>query len=339
MFFLFVLLGVSAMACDKYVSNDDEVSGDGKPLYGSIQSAIDASFEGGVICVRKGSYDSFVVENYRYPNPLVITGDTDQGVANVALDSLSGSGGLVRNSSNVHIRRLVFSGGLYGIYIEDSSYVDLVSNTIFNVGQEGITITATEGRLSESVVIWGNTIFDTGLANTQYGEGIYIGNGNSDVDALVRDVEVSSNVIYRTGNEAIDIKSNTELIGVVGNRIFDIDLHFNGAITVGTEASIGAAGGYRVLDNLIYGVGNRNGYRPFAIAVGHGNAVIEDNRIMAMGANAIGICLFTTFINSEANSVYLSGNQSLDLNWMVNERCGSGGTGSDYPAVVNGEQF
>ncbi len=61
--------------------------------------------------------------------------------------------------------------------------------------------------------------------------------------------------------------------------------------------------------NVIRGVTNRMGYRAIAIALGQGDATITKNYISEPGVKFAGICLFTTFVNSSANTVTITDNE------------------------------
>jgi hypothetical protein len=170
---------------------------------------------------------------------------------------------------------------------------------------------------------------------SQYGEGIYIGDVGKDTDSPVTDVHIYKNYLYLTKNEAIDIKSNTQNIRIIENTIVDTDLKFNGAITLAVNTEYGKDSNFLISKNKIIGVSNRSGYKPIGVAIGQGNARVTDNLIVEQNPDFIGICLFSTFTNQSARTVYISGNETITAGVAEVEQCGDGGTGArDYGKFV-----
>ena len=224
---------------------------------------------------------------------------------------------------------------MYGIYAQGSSDLTLVNNTIYDVGQEGVIVKSGMSKQSLSnIVITNNIISGTGKRLAVFGEGVYIGDGNDKYNEIINNVTIENNNISNTMNEAIDIKINTKNVVIHSNNILNTNLKFNGAITVATSNRYGADSNITISHNNILGVVNRSGYRAIGIAVGQGNSLITDNLISQAGTRFVGICLFSTFVNVNANTVTLGDNYVLTNGILFLANCGHGGTGANALANV-----
>lgn len=332
-----------AETCSMYIDNsfivEDELDNTENKSsgneYANFESALKESESGDVICFRDGVYDAINIHDINGgDNSITVKAASDSDVL-ISSSGYTGTGVSIKDSNNIIISGLSISGGLYGIYATGSSDLKLLNNHVYDVGQEGIIV---KSGMSEqplyNFIIRGNTIFGTGQSTAQYGEGIYIGDGNDDFNEVLTNVKVINNQIFNTSNEAIDIKINTTNVLVKSNTITNTNLLFNGVITVATAARFGADSNIVIKKNTIVGVVNTNGYRANGIAIGQGNAIIKDNVIIENSATFSGICLFTTFVNEEANTVIISGNQVMTSGIEVLEDCGDGGTGTNAPANV-----
>jgi len=250
-----------------------------------------------------------------------------------------GTGITIRNSNGIIIDGLIITGGLYAIFVQDSSDISLLSNRVFNTGNQAISI---KPRYSggKKYLIEDNIIFNTGLRAPRFGEGIYIGDGSYNKDKTrlkikytVSDIIIKNNIIHHTGNEAIDVKANAYNVNINQNSIHDINLKFNAAITIATESSFAPLGGYQVVDNVITNITNRSGYRPIGIAAGHGDTIIKDNLIISDKDKFVAICLFTTFLNPDLNKVILENNKLVGLGVPFSEAC-TGGTKKNATADI-----
>jgi parallel beta-helix repeat protein len=296
--------------------------------YTDINEALLNSTSGEVICFKTGLYSAIRIENIQGGlNNITLKAETDAEIE-IINNSYSGTGIVIRNSKKIIISGFSISGGLYGIYAIGSSDLTLVNNTIFNVGQEGIIVKS--GIASQSLsnfVIANNVISDTGKGLSQYGEGIYVGDGNDNFNEIINHVKIENNTITNAMNEAIDIKINAKNVIIHANTITNTNLKFNGAITVATSDRYGEDSNITISHNTIEGVINRSGYRAIGIAVGQGNALINDNNIIEEGTKFVGICLFSTFVNEKANTVILRGNKVVTNGIAILKNCGHGGTG------------
>ncbi|GLQ30285.1 hypothetical protein GCM10007876_07630 [Litoribrevibacter albus] len=211
--------------------------------------------------------------------PIVLKSITERE-AHIELSDFKGTGIGIRESSFVVIEGFMISGGLYGIRSVDSHDLFIRNNWIESVGQEGILLTVDRCRSSsENYLIAKNKILSTGRKNSQYGEGIYVGSGKES-NCGVKNVAIEGNSISHTTNEAIDIKYNVSDVLIKNNDISDVDLAFNGVITLSTSDFPKVDGRYQVISNRISNFSNRNGYKAVAVAVGNGSALISGNVVI-----------------------------------------------------------
>jgi len=150
----------------------------------------------------------------------------------------------MRNCSYIIIEDLRFTGAKWGIYVKNSEHVLIRNSEIYKTGQEGCHI----GRSSKYVDVIENTIHNTGLFNSKWAEGIYVGSGSYGRNGFPDNCEyiwIEGNHIYETGNaEGINVKGECFHITVRNNNIHDIhpgtsEQYNQAAITVeGCENSI-----------------------------------------------------------------------------------------------------
>jgi parallel beta-helix repeat protein len=292
--------------------------------------------DGGVLCIRSGVYQGLVIADIHFFKEKLTIQPAPNSNVIFKGRNYSGAGIRITKATGIRIQGFNISSGMYGIYTSGSSSLELLENTITDVGQEGIIVKAGKnGDGVSAITIANNIISDTGRRNGQYGEGIYIGDAGQSGQSIVADVHIYQNYLYRTKNEAIDIKSNTSNVNIIENTIKDTDLKFNGAITLAVGTYYGANSNFLVKSNKIIGVSNRSGYRPFGIAVGQGNATLINNLIVEKSSDFIGICLFSTFTNQTANLVHINENQIITSGEPIVERCADGGTGaSNHGRIV-----
>ena len=284
---------------------------------------------------RAGTYAPIRIENIEGGvNNITLRAET-KGLVKIKHSNYRGTAITINNSKNIVIRGFTLSGGLYGIYAKGSSDLTIVNNTIYNVGQEGVIIKSGISKQPLSnFIIANNIIVETGKVLSQYGEGIYIGDGNDKFNQILKNVTIAGNSISHTMNEAIDIKINTKNVNIHSNIINNTNLKFNGVITVATSNRHGEDSNISISHNNIVGVVNRSGYRPIGIAIGQGNALITDNMIIEENKRFVGICLFSTFVNTDANKVTLENNHVLTTGNSLVRNCGHGGTGANSLAEV-----
>lgn len=333
--------------CTLYVVNQDtEIStglvskaneeSEAQPVeFDNIDNALAISSSGDVICFKAGVYSGITLEGIQGgDNKITVRSAPDNQV--LFLNSnYSGTGILIKDSKNLVISNLTVSGGLFGIYAIGSSDLTISDNTIYDVGQEAISIkSGNSSQTLNNFLVADNVITGTGKKNSQYGEGIYIGDGNDNYNQILHNITIENNNISKTLSEAIDIKINTKNVTIDSNAIVNTSLKFNGAITVATSDRFGEDSNVIIKQNSIVGVENRLGYRPLGIAVGHGNAFITGNMIIEQEDKFVAVCLFSTFMNENANTVTLGDNKTITEGYELLRNCGSGGTGASSLANV-----
>ncbi len=315
-------------ACTKYIDSF-LLEYPSAPTYATVTEALDNYEENDVLCLADGEYPPIHLENL---NNLSIKAINPLLAIIKPQELYTKKGIYIKNADNINIQGLTIQESLWGVYAIDVTNLSISSNNIKEQGQEGIRIAASVTG-SENIRINNNIIFNTGKKNAKYGEGIYIGNGYQPKGSLflntnlhVKNVLIQNNNISNTTNEAIDIKANSYQVDILDNEISDINLQFNGAITIATSATYSPLGQYRVTNNTISNVSNDK-YRPVAIAVGHGNTEISQNHIINHDSNnnLIAISFYTTALNSARNYAYYYDNQFTNVSQISNQSS-TGGT-------------
>ncbi|SQD77342.1 right-handed parallel beta-helix repeat-containing protein [Moritella yayanosii] len=325
--------------CTKIITMGNKKLSNSIPSFAKLSLALEQYIEGDIICLADKRQPAIMIEDFDSGSkPLIIRPLHYLGTT-IKSRHYTGTGITIKHSNGIIIEGLIITGGLNAILIQDSSNISLLSNRVFNTGNQAISIKPRYYG-GKHYIIEDNIIFNTGLLNPRFGEGIYIGDGSYTQDRrrlkiqyTVSDVMIRNNIIHHTGNEAIDVKSNAYNVKIIRNSINHINLKFNAAITIATESSFAPLGGYQVVDNVIANITNRSGYRPIGIAAGHGDAIIKDNLIIDENENFIAICLFTTFLNPKLNHVILENNQLIGTGVPFSDAC-TGGTNNNAKAVT-----
>lgn len=303
-------------------------------VYPNMTDAINNYQTNDVICVANQSQPAFKIRNFSpEAGKLTIQPLAVEQKVTISNQNYRGTGVFIENSRAIDLVGFTIEGGLYGVEVIDSSDIRLADLHVLNVGQEALVVKP-KHQGGTNFILENNFIENTGKRNSQYGEGIYLGDGSLKTQHSISDIKVRNNVIQNTTSEAIDIKINANNVRVENNVIRNVDLKFNGAITIGTEAAFLKGGDYFVLGNDIQAVTNRSGYRPLGIAVGHGNTQIFNNKIEIADPKAIAICLMTTFMDEQFNQVWVQSNLYSGEGRLLNPQCGNGGTGIFKPAQV-----
>jgi parallel beta-helix repeat protein len=214
----------------------------GEDLNGIINSA-----KGGdTVLVKPGIYSQVNLsgKNFSEQKPLVVRAD-GLGTVLVKGDTIrKGTALEINKSSYIIFEGITFTNAMWGIYVKGSEHILIRNNEIYSTGQEGCHI----GRSSKYVDIIGNTIHNTGLFNSKWAEGVYVGSGSyggSNFPDNCEYIWVEGNHIYETGNaEGINVKGESFHVTVRNNKIHDIhpgtSVQYNqAAITVeGVENSL-----------------------------------------------------------------------------------------------------
>jgi len=130
--------------------------------YATIQSAIDAAPDGGMVRVGPGNY----AETLLIAKPLVLIGAPDAATRVLAGDAATGV--TVRNTRRVRIERVVVVGGDVGVLVDESEAVQLVGNRIDGARFAGIRLSRAQALIKGNEVRAGSGPYGMGveLANT-----------------------------------------------------------------------------------------------------------------------------------------------------------------------------
>jgi hypothetical protein len=168
---------------------------------------------------------------------------------------------------DLHMRRT-----LWGVVIEESSGVRLTQLDVRDIGQEGIRVARQSSWVTIENTVINGTGNRTGIAPdgqpyATFGEGIYLGTGSTEADA-VHHVTIVGNDISNTGTEAIDVKAPVANVTIRGNRIHDINTFTSGAIVVHlTNDHSSTNPGILIAGNEIFNITTRTSWQD-------GNAIV-----------------------------------------------------------------
>lgn len=145
----------------------------------------------------------------------------------------------------VQLENLKFTGGQKGIMFDETNFSRVINCDIGNVGHEAVHWR----NNSSDNLIQGSVVHDTGLDNTDYGEGVYFGQSNTNWDAATS----------RTGGAA-DRSDRNQAIGNTLTNItaecFDIKEGTTGGVVRGNTMSGSAVAGTNSADSYIDVKGN-----------------------------------------------------------------------------------
>lgn len=179
---------------------------------------------GDTVLIRAGTYSGVRLSDKRCTEkaPLVIR-PVDKDKVIISGDIVSEGCALeIRNCSYLIIEGITFNNAKWGIYVRNSDHIIIRDNEIYNTGQEGSHI----GRSSKYVDVLRNRIHNTGLFNSKWAEGVYVGSGSYSAGSFPDNCEyiwIEDNLIYETGNaEGINVKGESFHVTVRNNKIHDI---------------------------------------------------------------------------------------------------------------------
>ena len=215
---------------------------------GNLNSIINNAKGDDTVFVMPGIYAKIRLENKNFSEqkPLFVIAGTSGNVT-VKGDSISKGCALeIVKSSFIVIKGLKFTNAMWGIYVKNSEHILLSENEIFSTGQEGCHV----GKSSKYVDVIGNKIHNTGLVNSKWAEGVYVGSGSYGRSGFPDNCEyiwIEGNHIYETGNaEGINVKGECFHITVRNNNIHDIH---PGTSVQYNQAAITVEGGENSLKN------------------------------------------------------------------------------------------
>lgn len=183
--------------------------------------ALDRAAAGDVIRVKNGLYPGKfkILRSGTVSQPIHIIGE---GEAILDAGSMSSGYGLEINGSHLVISGLHVRNAKKGIILDGVQNSLMENMKVYNTGEEGIHYRTH----SSNNILRNSEIFDIGLKNASYGEGVYIGSAQSNW-CTYTDCEIDksnnnlilNNKIYRTTAEAMDIKEGTTGNIVQGNTM------------------------------------------------------------------------------------------------------------------------
>lgn len=189
-----------------------------------LNAVINGSNSGDTVLIKAGEYPSVSLSDKKCSEkaPLVIR-PMDSNKVIISGDTVSRGCALeIKNCSYIIIEGLTFTNAMWGIYVRNSDHIIIRNNEIYNTGQEGSHI----GRSSKYVDVLRNRIHNTGLFNSKWAEGVYVGSGSYSAGNFPDNCEyiwIEDNLIYETGNaEGINIKGESFHITVRNNKIHNI---------------------------------------------------------------------------------------------------------------------
>ncbi len=192
--------------------------------HNDLNKIINDTRGGDTVLLKQGIYSGISLSDkiFSEKSPLVIRPFDSENVI-VSGDTISKGCALeIRSCSYVVIERMTFTNALWGIYVKNSDHIIIRNNEIYNTGQEGSHI----GRSSRYIDILGNKIHNTGLFNSKWAEGVYVGSGSYSGNNFPDNCEyvwIEDNLIYETGNaEGINIKGECFHVTARNNKIHDI---------------------------------------------------------------------------------------------------------------------
>lgn len=241
--------------------------------------------------------------------PVQITGTIGAG------NDYTGTGIKVVNSSNIRFIGFSAQDLLYGFETINSSNIEFYNFRGENVGQHVGAFRSTIGNTCGGLKLYNSHLIGGGKEIAQFGELIYIGDGQNPESGIITDVEVVGNYFRDSGNEAVDIKTNCRQAKVFNNYFDDIKLKFNGAITVATEDSVKLGERqYFIAGNVFNNITNTNDFSINCIALGCGDSYVWNNTFLADEHEGVyAVRGYSTFNNSTSNRIFLGGNDWRSL--------------------------
>jgi parallel beta-helix repeat protein len=190
----------------------------------NLNSIINNASGGDSVIVKAGTYSNVSLSDKKYSEktPLVIMTYGSDTVFVSGKTISKGCSLEINKCSYIIIEGLTFISSMWGIYVKNSDHIIIRNNEIYDTGQEGCHV----GRSSRFVDVTGNKIHNTGLYNSKWAEGVYVGSGSYSPTNFPDNCEyiwIEGNHIYETGNaEGINVKGESFHVTVRNNKIHDI---------------------------------------------------------------------------------------------------------------------
>lgn len=190
----------------------------------ALQAAFDNAAPGDVIELRSGSYNGkfHIARSGRAGKPITL-----QGPAGAVLSNKSGYGLYVENAAYWKLTGFTVGNSKKGVVLDGASHILIDGLTVRDIGQEAIHFR----KNSHDNAVVGTTVRDTGKADPQFGEALYVGSAKSNWKSLMgsskkpdrtHDTCFADNTIGpNVRAEGIDIKEGSYNTFVLRNR-FDL---------------------------------------------------------------------------------------------------------------------
>jgi hypothetical protein len=266
----------------------------------------------------------------------------------------------VAGSNNVTLDGIAITNTEESIQISRSTNVTVAHCKIYHTGNESISV----HDKSSFVQVLDNVIYDRGLYQHQYSEGIYVGTGaypnawNVPFPDTTNNVTIRGNDISNASHdssEGINIKGETHDVTVENNTIHDMRVDTGGGISIDAPSKDPATGkvyqppsnaNYVIRGNLVHHIttssqySDGNGITNKAGGATIYNNVSRDNEHYGVVVNDVAGIKQTTHVlnntlarnagSSDAGGVYVLGSSVVDI------RDNIGGTRSGNLAYASG---
>ena len=292
--------------------------GSGSNVNVSSASALDAALTNAVpgdcINLATAEYGAFVWganSTYGHASGTVGNPITLQAQAG-ASPTFTGSG--VSNEADVlrledvdyfRVSGIEVSNGQYGYRHFSCTNGEVLNNKLHNMGHSILVFqywsrpagTVVAGDPSSNILVEGNEIYDSGQSATQYGEGIYLGQGSAPYWAdECHDIEIRNNYLHDLSADGIDIKPGCYNIYIHHNDFKNVE-NESGAVIHCQSGALDNLDTYdpkrttleRVTEihhNRFWNIGHTIQTAVFGITCGHGGEKIYNNLFWGFWNNA-----------------------------------------------------
>lgn len=276
------------------------------------QAAIDRAEPGAMILVGPGTFAPLVIDQ-KTDLTLSATDPTDSPIF-TAESYDSGPGIMISSSRNVTLISVDARTSLWGMLVQSSSGITIDSAEIFDLGQEGITVSMN----SSGVTIRNSRIYDTGNREggndrflfSTFGEAIYIGTGTGLMEDgsfdMTNNILIQNNELFDTTAEAVDIKHSAHSVTVTDNLIYDVDTATSGAVVVGIGDRVYDDPNVLIEGNVIFDISRTSEFRDGNAITLSAPATVRNNVIW--GTQHAGILLDSNLTSANGGVVVVESN-------------------------------